>query len=134
MCMTMEIYSVRPTTLARLLEDPPLVWQLVAPDAPEFYEKARAETKPAKSGFLRRLFGREAATSDAAFDAAEPLTLEADERMVADLDKAWHGIHFLLTEGEEGTAPLDFLIEGGDDIGDAVAAEKAYRERIGWIR
>ena len=31
-----------------------------------------------------------------------------------------------------GTAYRDKF--GGDDIGDAVAAERAYRERIGWTR
>jgi hypothetical protein len=36
-----------------------------------------------------------------------------------DLDKAWHGIHFLLTGSVwEGDAPLGYLVAGGEDIGD----------------
>jgi hypothetical protein len=36
-----------------------------------------------------------------------------------DLDRAWHGIHFLLTgTAVEGQAPLDFLERGGQEVGD----------------
>ena len=36
-----------------------------------------------------------------------------------DLDKAWHGIHFLLTGSAwEGDAPLGYLVAGGEEIGD----------------
>jgi hypothetical protein len=36
-----------------------------------------------------------------------------------DLDKAWHGIHFLLTRSAwEGPEPLCYLLQGGEDVGD----------------
>lgn len=36
-----------------------------------------------------------------------------------DLDKAWHGIHFMLTGSAwAGDAPLCYLVVGGQDIGD----------------
>jgi hypothetical protein len=36
-----------------------------------------------------------------------------------DVDKAWHGIHFLLTGSQwEGEPPLDFIVNGGKRIGD----------------
>lgn len=36
-----------------------------------------------------------------------------------DLDKAWHGIHYLLNKtAEECEAPLCFLISGGKQVGD----------------
>src|SRR5262245_61651019 len=36
-----------------------------------------------------------------------------------DLDKAWHGIHFLLTGSAwDGEEPLCFLVKGGEEIGD----------------
>ena len=41
-----------------------------------------------------------------------------EEEKVLDLDKDWHGIHFLLTgSGEEGEEPLCYLIKGGEEIG-----------------
>ena len=37
----------------------------------------------------------------------------------ADLDKAWHGIHYLLTgTAWEGDAPLDTLLVGGTEVPD----------------
>ena len=36
-----------------------------------------------------------------------------------DVDKAWHGIHFLLTgTAWDGEPPLDFWVQGGTEIGD----------------
>jgi hypothetical protein len=47
---------------------------------------------------------------------------EDDERTAhaeLDGDKAWHGIHFLLTgTAGEGTPPLDFIVRGGQEVGD----------------
>src|SRR5690242_18986219 len=36
-----------------------------------------------------------------------------------DIDKAWHGLHFLLTGSAwEGASPLDFIVAGGEEVGD----------------
>jgi hypothetical protein len=37
-----------------------------------------------------------------------------------DVDKAWHGIHYLLTgtAWEEGERPLGFIVRGGREVGD----------------
>jgi hypothetical protein len=36
---------------------------------------------------------------------------------VLDLDKAWHGLQFLLTETAwDGTEPLNFLVGGGEEV------------------
>jgi hypothetical protein len=43
--------------------------------------------------------------------------LEEEEKII-DLDKSWHGIHFLLTgSAEEGEEPLCYLVKGGEEIG-----------------
>jgi hypothetical protein len=37
----------------------------------------------------------------------------------ADIDKAWHCIHFLLTgTADAGNSPLDFFLTGGEPVGD----------------
>jgi Domain of unknown function (DUF1877) len=42
----------------------------------------------------------------------------AGRESAVSLEKAWHGIHFLLTGSAwEGEAPLNFLLEGGEAIG-----------------
>jgi hypothetical protein len=57
--------------------------------------------------------------------SAEPLPpvpelpLAKGEGESLDLDKAWHGIHYLLTRsGEGGEPPLGFLLRGGREVGD----------------
>jgi hypothetical protein len=47
------------------------------------------------------------------------LVLSVGEGEVVDLDKAWHGIHYLLTgTAWEGDPPLNFLVKGGREVGD----------------
>jgi hypothetical protein len=42
-----------------------------------------------------------------------------DDHADLGVDKAWHGIHYLLTgTAWEGSPPLDFLVKGGREIGD----------------
>ena len=41
------------------------------------------------------------------------------EGIETDLDKAWHGIHYLLTgTAWEGAEPLNFIVRGGNEVGD----------------
>jgi hypothetical protein len=41
---------------------------------------------------------------------------KADE---LDVDKAWHGLHFLITGSAwEGPFPLNFMVAGGEEVGD----------------
>jgi hypothetical protein len=52
-------------------------------------------------------------------DPAQALTLLTAGGAAVDLDKAWHGIHYLLTGSAwEGDAPLNFLLHGGEPLGD----------------
>ncbi|MGE0128111.1 MAG: YfbM family protein [Blastocatellales bacterium] len=45
--------------------------------------------------------------------------LAEEEAEETDLDKAWHGIHFLLTGSAwEGKEPLCYLVKGGKEVGD----------------
>lgn len=44
---------------------------------------------------------------------------EAPEADALDIDKAWHGLHFLLTgDAWDGEPPLNFIVGGGAPIGD----------------
>lgn len=52
-------------------------------------------------------------------DPEQILELLDEEQDEVDLDKAWHGIHFLLTGSAwEGAEPLCYLVTGGHQIGD----------------
>jgi hypothetical protein len=107
--MILSLATVSDGHIARLLADPPLVWRVIAPDDPERYEDAR-QSAPGPS-LIKRLFGKP--------QSADDFALSEGEGSVVDLDKAWHGIHYLLTgTAWEGTRPLDFLVSGGRPVGD----------------
>src|ERR1041384_6815447 len=45
-----------------------------------------------------------------------------------DIGEAWHGLQYLLTgTAWEGAAPLDFLVRGGEDVGDIPSDEGTAR-------
>ena len=114
MGMVLQLTTVSDATIELLLADPPLVWQLVAPDEPEFYDNARLEDSPQPS-FLGRLLGKKNPPPARPPD----LTLSPAEGKSTDLDKAWHGLHYLLTgTAWAGDAPLNFLAAGGREVGD----------------
>lgn len=116
MGMYAALASLSDATIARLHADPPLVWQIIAPDDPEAI--ARARGAPKRPGLLARLFGRGAAEAPAPA-APAPLVLAEGEGEILDLDKSWHGIHYLLTgTAWEGDPPLNFLVTGGREVGD----------------
>lgn len=115
MSMILELHTVSDANLARVLADPPLVWKVVSPDDDGMYEAARAEAGVAEAGFFQRLFGRPARARAPAVE----FPLAPGEVEATDLDKAWHGIHFMLTgTAWEGVPPLNFLMHGGAVIGD----------------
>jgi hypothetical protein len=61
-------------------------------------------------------------------DEAAQLQLGEGDVAETDLDKAWHGIHYLLTGSAwEGEAPLDFLLQGGTVLGEEEEDEPAPR-------
>lgn len=117
-------YMVSDRNIEKILADPPLVWKVVAPDDPEAYASYRQAAKP---GLLGRLLRRRSEP------AAAPAELEPADGDTADtdVDKAWHGIHYLLTKTDWGGAfPLNFLVDGGAAVGDievGVGPARAFR-------
>lgn len=113
MGMCLELITVSDATITKLHADPPLVWALVSPDDPEAVAMARGAA--ARRGLLARLFGR----APAAVERPDTLPLGPGEGSVTDLDKAWHGIHYLLTgTASDGGPPLNALVSGGRELAD----------------
>lgn len=112
--MVLSLCTLSDLTIARVLTDPPLVWRVVAPDDAEAYAEARVRKD--RRGCLAGLLGRRPPPAPPV-PLAE-LGLGDGEGIDTDLDKAWHGIHFLLTgTAWAGEPPLDFLVEGGQTVG-----------------
>lgn len=61
-------------------------------------------------------------------DPAQAFALLSAGGDAVHLDKAWHGIHYLLTGSAwEGDEPLNFLLHGGDPLGDEEGDELVPR-------
>lgn len=105
--MCLALCAVDSSTIEAVLTDPPLVWKVIAPDDEEAYESSR----PDHRSFLSRMLGRPKAQRPVAPKIPAPSA-------TTDLDKAWHGIHYLLTgTAWDGEPPLNFLVHGGREIG-----------------
>lgn len=113
MSMILGLSTLSDGSIDSILATPALIWRVVAPGDPNIL--AEALGIPAKQSFIARLFGK------AASPPVPPPELEFADGEVSDtdLDKAWHGIHFLLTGSDwEGDPPLNFLVAGGTPVGD----------------
>jgi len=77
------------------------------------------ERLPGLLGFLLRLTPIKVSRAEAAPPSANPLWPPPAPGEQLELDKAWHGLHFLLTgTADGGTEPACFLLSGGDELGD----------------
>ena len=109
MSMILGFTTISDENIARVFAFPPLVWKFIAPDDPEAFEQDAARHR--QSGFLARLFRKQPPPAD------EELVLRDGEGVDEDLDKAWHGLHYLLTgTAWEGAPPLNFLLAGGREL------------------
>lgn len=78
-----------------------------------------APLPPEKPSLFGRLFGAKATEEDQWQPSAEPTAF--------DLDKAWQGIHFLLTGSDwEGEGPLAFILHGGREISEDLGYGPAH--------
>jgi hypothetical protein len=105
MSMIGNFRSLSDDDLASLLENPARVEQLLYGD----------DLFTGTNGEVVSLFGGAPSRPASELDEWEQ-DGEADE---IDVDKAWHGIHFLLTgTAWEGAFPLNFIVSGGKEVGD----------------
>jgi hypothetical protein len=108
--MILGLSTLGDANIRKVLADPPLIWKVVAPDDPETYERSREDQSV---GLLGRIFGKKKETTPRA-----DLSLAEGEVVNTDLDKAWHGLQYMLTQTAwAGEPPLNFLVSGGSEVG-----------------
>ncbi len=112
----LALYALSDATIERLHDDPPLAWRVMDPERPELEAKARADRQPRPGLFARLFKGAKAEPPP----PPPPLDLapgEGDLGPTGDLEKSWHGLHYLLTgTAEGGEPPLNFLMGGGREL------------------
>lgn len=115
MGMTCTLYRVTEADIERFVEDP---------DAFAAFRDADDATGPPVRvvrpkgllGFVLRLFPITITEVDP--DAPPPAHAPDPDRST-DIDKGWHGLHFLFTgTADEGDEPACYLVRGGEDVDD----------------
>ncbi|HEG43813.1 MAG TPA: DUF1877 family protein [Phycisphaerales bacterium] len=110
MSMVCSLISISNETINLVRQHPLLVMKLICCE--EEFEEMVAHRQPSGCGFFAKLFGRKTKEST----PLPEYTPGGNEGLNCELDKAWHGIHFLLTGSAlEDNEPLNFLVMGGED-------------------
>jgi len=111
--MTCSLHRATDAEIDRLIKEPGAVANFLGFDEPPL--------KPWRPGgmvgFLRLLPGTicEEASEPA---AAAPVPVTDPDRSI-DIEKGWHGLHFLFTgSADEGEEPACYLVRGGQDLDD----------------
>lgn len=113
MSIYLGLHSLSDSSMLRILENPPLIWRLIAPDEPERFEELVAQAS--RPGFFSQLFGKQ---ERPATSLPSDLQLAEGEDRAIDLDKAWHGIHYCLNLTDyEAEPPMNFITTGGEAAG-----------------
>ena len=108
MSMIGNLARISESKRIELHSKPELIERLLYPD---FADTAPEE----KKGILAKIFGSKSAPTINVEEKQEGL---AEEDQI-DIDKAWHGLHFLFTGSDwEGPFPQGFLVSCGKEVGD----------------
>ncbi len=106
MSMCLGLITLSDATIQRVAEDARLVWRMVNPVSTE------AEAGEPEAARGKKTKKPKRATNE------PTLELGPGEGVRTNIDRAWHGIHYLLTgTAWDGDAPLDFLVNGGRMVG-----------------
>src|SRR5208283_2151608 len=113
MGMSIGLLSLADANIARVVKSPSLAWRLIAPESPGL--AGVTQEKPAKTATRGK---KTPGARQAKAKVVPALKLDANEGARCDLERSWHGIHYLLTGSAwEGEPPLDFLVDGGRQVG-----------------
>ena len=115
MGMYVTLHAVSDSNINAILATPELIGGIVFKEEPDaFWEDSQTAEK---LSFLSKLFGKKPAPVKP--QERPRLVLTDVENNEVDLDKAWHGIHYCLTQDiGEGDHPLGFILYGGNLAGD----------------
>jgi hypothetical protein len=110
--MCLGLVTLSDATIQRVVDDAQLGWRLAAPAPSEEARKEAGEADDSESGRGKKT--KKAKRTD----SGPAIELGPGEGVRINIDRAWHGIHYLLTgTAWEGDPPLDFLVNGGRFIG-----------------
>ena len=114
MGMTCTVHRVAATEIDELLRSPDSMTRILGLDDGPPTREVRPK---GILGFLLRL--TPITISEVDSDAPETSSRVVDPEKSLDIDKAWHGLHFLFTgTADNGEEPACFMVKGGEDCDD----------------
>ena len=129
-----HLRRIAPSSVPRIRDDPRLLAAFLFGEQPEMVE----ERMPGLLGFFLRFTPIKVQVAAPVQPTKEPLWPPPAPGEMLGLDKAWHGLHFLLTgTAEGGREPACFLLGGGEELGDddddAFQAHLLDAEQVRWF-
>jgi hypothetical protein len=117
MGMTCAIYRARADEVERLIANPDTLEAFLDPDSGSAPKVRSVRPKGLLGLVLRVLPITITETVPDSDDSAAPRAFDPDR--VVDIDKAWHGLHFLFTgTADGGEEAASYLLRGGREIDD----------------
>ena len=114
MGMTCTVYRVSSAEIDEMIRNPANVTRVLGLDDGPPVREVRPK---GILGFLLRL--TPITISEVDPDAPDTSDRVTDPDKSIDIEKAWHGLHFLFTgTADEGDEPTCFLLKGGEDLDD----------------
>ena len=114
MGMYVTLNAVSDSNINAILDTPELIGGIIFKEEPDIFWET---PQPEKLSFLSKLLGKKPLPVERV--ERPKLVLTELEQNEIDLDKAWHGIHYCLTQDiGEGSHPLGFILYGGRLAGD----------------
>jgi hypothetical protein len=129
MGMTCTLYRATQAEIDHLLEEPAAVANFLDPDdgsAP----RVRSVRPTGLLGLALRVFP--ITITEVVYDPREdvvPRVIDPDRSI--DIDKGWHGLHFLFTgTADSGDEPACYLLRGGEDLDDEGQARALRPDQV----
>ena len=125
---------IAPSDVPRIRDDPRLLEAFLFGERTQVVE----ERVPGLLGLFLRLARIKVQTAAPVQTSKDPLWPLPELGEMIGLDKAWHGLHFLLTGTDDGgREPACFLLSGGEDLGDedddGFQARLLSAEQVRWF-
>ena len=116
--MTCALYRATANEIERLRADPSALDELLDPGSASAPRVRQVQPGGLLGLILRILPVSVTEVVPESEEAPRPLPARHSDHVV-DIEKGWHGLHFLFTgTAFEGDEPACFLVRGGEDIGD----------------
>jgi Domain of unknown function (DUF1877) len=129
MGMTCTLYRVTGPEIEHLIEQPSTLHSFL--DFDNGAPAVRTVKEKGLLGFFFRLFGIRVSEVSTEASSEHTAPRPSEPQRVIDIEKGWHGLHFLFTgTADGGEEPACYLVRGGEDLDDDGYARALRPEKV----